>query len=177
MVTIGKLAKQFNISRSTLLYYDKIGLLKPSGRTSADYRIYTHEDVDRMAQISLYKEAGLSLDEIAEILDSLDDQLSGVLERRLDQLNVEMSRIRQRQQFILQLLGKDSLLKKAKVINKQQWVQMLSASGMDEEAMRQWHIEFERTLPEAHRDFLESLGLNDEEIEHIKAYSHQSMAS
>ena len=71
----------------------------------------------------------------------------------------------------MQLLGKDSLLSTAKVINKAQWVKILKASGMDENAMRQWHIEFERTLPEAHSDFLESLGIDEEEIAKIKAYA------
>ena len=41
MLTIGKLARKFDLSRSTLLYYDRIGLLKPSGRTRANYRVYT----------------------------------------------------------------------------------------------------------------------------------------
>ncbi|MFC1747364.1 MerR family DNA-binding transcriptional regulator [Pseudomonadota bacterium] len=38
MHTIGEVSKRFSISRSTLLYYDAIGLLSPSGRSNANYR-------------------------------------------------------------------------------------------------------------------------------------------
>jgi DNA-binding transcriptional MerR regulator len=171
MYTIGDLVKQFGLSRSTLLYYHKIGLLEPSGRTASGYRLYAQPEVDRMAKIALYKEAGLSLEAITEILESSHDQLSTILEQRLENLNIEMSHLRQQQRFILQLLGRDSLLKTSKVMNKTQWVKILKDSGMDDEAMRQWHIEFERNLPEAHSDFLESLGISSAEIEVIKAYS------
>ena len=39
--TIGQLGRQFGISRSSLIYYDKIGLIKPSARSEANYRLYT----------------------------------------------------------------------------------------------------------------------------------------
>ena len=175
MYTIGKLVKKFNLSRSTLLYYDRIGLLKPSDRTESDYRIYSEQDFNRMSKIALYKKAGLSLDEIAEILDSADDQLSNILEQRLESLNLEMSRIRQQQRFILQLLGKDSILKNVKAMNKVQWVKILEDSGMDQEAMHQWHVEFERNLPEAHHDFLEALGMSKAEIEAIRASARREI--
>src|SRR5574344_1987818 len=48
MHTIGQIAKRFALSRSTLLYYDTIGLLSPSGRSQANYRLYTDNDVRRM---------------------------------------------------------------------------------------------------------------------------------
>ena len=69
MYTIGYLVKNFALSRSTLLYYDKIGLLKPSGRSDANYRLYTQDDVRKMEQIALYKEAGLTLEAIANLLE------------------------------------------------------------------------------------------------------------
>ena len=66
--TIGALIKRFKLSRSTLLYYDKIGLLTPSARSDAGYRLYTDNDLKRMEQIALYKEAGLALEAIAQLL-------------------------------------------------------------------------------------------------------------
>ncbi|MEM7537408.1 MAG: MerR family transcriptional regulator [Chloroflexota bacterium] len=175
MYTIGKLVKEFNLSRSTLLYYDKIGLLTPSERTESEYRLYSEQDFNRMSKIALYKKAGLSLDAIAKILDSADDQLSTILEQRLESLNEEMSRIRQQQRFILQLLGENSLLKNIKVMSKEQWVQILEDSGMDHEAMHQWHVEFERNLPGAHHDFLEALGMSKEEIEVLRASARKTI--
>ncbi len=171
MYTIGQLVKEYGLSRSTLLYYDKIGLLKPCGRSDANYRLYTQKDFERMAQISIYKEAGLTLDSIAEVLVCSKNQSSIILEKRLKCLNSEMSSIRQQQQLIIKLLGQTSLLRQCKVMNKQQWVKILKASGMDENAMRQWHIQFEKDLPEAHTDFLESLDIDANEIEQIKRWS------
>ena len=42
--TVGRLARAFGLSRSTLLYYDSIGLLRPTGRSPANYRLYTRAD-------------------------------------------------------------------------------------------------------------------------------------
>ena len=105
------------------------------------------------------------------MLASSVNQSASILERRLECLNTEMSRIRQQQQLIVELLGKGSALRSSKLMNKEQWVNILKASGMDESSMRQWHIEFERDLPEVHCDFLESLGIDKEEIAEIKAWS------
>ncbi len=171
MYTIGQLVKQFELSRSTLLYYDKIGLLQPSARSAANYRLYTKDDLQRMSQIFLYKEAGLSLEVIAQILDEQSNQPTAILEQRLNQLNTEISQLRQQQQLIIELLGKESLLRTSRVMDKAQWVAILKASGMDEQAMKQWHIEFERGLPEAHQDFLESLGIGQDEIGKIRGWA------
>lgn len=70
MYSIGKLCKEYNLSRSTLLYYDSIGILKASERTKSNYRIYSEEDKERLGQICLYREAGVSLEEIKELLNS-----------------------------------------------------------------------------------------------------------
>ena len=55
-------------------------------------------------------------------------------------------------------------------MNKQQWIEILSASGMEEVAMRSRHIAFESKLPLVHSDFLQSLGIEPAEIAVIKAY-------
>ncbi len=174
MFTVSQLGKIYQLSRSTLLYYDKIGLLKPSARSEANYRLYSTSDVQRMEKIATYREAGLSLESIAEILDSGDSQSTIVLEQRLINLNTEISQLRQQQQLVVQLLGHDSLVRTSKTMNKDQWVNILKASGMDDDAMHRWHIEFERDLPEVHTDFLESLGLTAEDIKNIKVWSRLS---
>ena len=48
MYTVSKIAQRFGLSRSTLLYYDRIGLLSPSGRSPGDYRLYDQADCDRL---------------------------------------------------------------------------------------------------------------------------------
>ena len=171
MFTINQLVKKFALSRSTLLYYDKINLLKPSARSEANYRLYSQADIERMEKIATYRDAGVSLESIAEILDSSGTKCTSILEQRLDSLNSEISLLRSQQQLVVSLLDRTSLVRKTKTMNKEQWVNILKASGMDEEAMRRWHIEFERDLPEAHTDFLESLGIGNEEIKVIKSWA------
>ena len=171
MLSIGKLAKSFGLSRSTLLYYDRKGLLSPSGRSAANYRLYNEADVVRLQQIVRYRDAGLPLSAIADILDSPDNHSTDVLESRLQSLNTEISRLRQQQRLILKLVGKDSLLRSARIMSKDQWVSLLRAAGMNDAAMHQWHIEFEHDLPEMHQDFLESLGIAKQEIQRIREWS------
>ena len=64
MITVGRLAKRFGLSRSTLLYYDSIGLLRPTGRSAKGYRLYSEDDAARLEKICLYRQTGLSLDEV-----------------------------------------------------------------------------------------------------------------
>lgn len=171
MFTINQIAKKYNLSRSTLLYYDKINLLKPSARSSSNYRLYSTSDFEKMQKIATYKEAGISLETIAEILSSEDTKPTNILEQRLNELNKEVTDLRRQQQHVIDLLSKDSLVRTTKTMNKEQWISILRVSGMDDKAMQKWHIEFERSLPAMHQDFLESLGCTSEEIDNIRSWS------
>lgn len=90
---ITALGRRFGLSRSTLLYYDRIGLLRPSGRSEADYRLYSHADCDRLARICAFREAGLSLDDIAKLLDA-DTPQGPILERRLGEIGQAMTALK-----------------------------------------------------------------------------------
>jgi|WetSurMetagenome_2_1015567.scaffolds.fasta_scaffold59797_2 DNA-binding transcriptional MerR regulator len=67
--TVRQLANLAGVSVRTLHHYDHIGLLKPSARTAAGYRLYDTEDLLRLQQILLFKELDLPLAEIRRILD------------------------------------------------------------------------------------------------------------
>ena len=66
--TVHQLAGMAGISVRTLHHYDHIGLLPPSGRTAAGYRLYGEEDLLRLQQILFFKELDLPLEEIRRIL-------------------------------------------------------------------------------------------------------------
>jgi len=68
MITIGALARQADVNPRTLRYYERIGLLTPSARTDAGYRLYTNQDAARLAFIRRAQALGLSLTEIAAII-------------------------------------------------------------------------------------------------------------
>jgi len=66
--TVQKLGRMAGVSTRTLRYYDEIDLLKPARINSSGYRIYGPQEVDRLQQILFYRELGVSLEDIREIL-------------------------------------------------------------------------------------------------------------
>ena len=71
-LTVGQVAETFGVTVRTLHHYDEVGLLHPSERTHAGYRLYTGEDLHRLGTIVVYRRLGFSLDEIGELLDGAD---------------------------------------------------------------------------------------------------------
>jgi DNA-binding transcriptional MerR regulator len=173
MFTIGQVARKYALSRSTLIYYDTIGILKPSGRSVSNYRLYSEGDLKKMDRIQLYRSAGLSLDSIASLLENKNSELNSTLENRLITINSEIQKFRNQQKVILKILENESLEKNSRVISKEVWVSILRAAGLDDEGMMNWHREFEMTSPEAHQDFLESIGIEQDEIKTIRAWSNR----
>jgi DNA-binding transcriptional MerR regulator len=70
--SVSRVAGLAGVTVRTLHHYDEIGLLVPSERTAAGYRIYTDADLERLQQIRFYRELGFGLDEIATLLDTAD---------------------------------------------------------------------------------------------------------
>jgi DNA-binding transcriptional MerR regulator len=71
--TVGQVADLLSVTVRTLHHYDEIGLLVPSERSTAGYRLYTDADLTRLQQIVVYRRLELPLDEIGELLDSGKD--------------------------------------------------------------------------------------------------------
>ena len=71
--TVGQVADLFGVTVRTLHHYDEIGLLVPSERSRAGYRLYTDEDLVRLQQVVVYRRLELPLDEIATLLDGGED--------------------------------------------------------------------------------------------------------
>ena len=91
--TVKSLAKLAGISSRTLRYYDEINLLKPCRVSSSGYRIYGKEEVDTLQQIMFYKEMGLPLEKIKEIILNKDfDEKDALIEHR-NKLKEEQLRI------------------------------------------------------------------------------------
>ena len=168
MTTVGALARRHGLARSTLLYYDAIGLLRPSARSAAGYRRYGPEEERRLELICRYRRAGLTLAAIAAVLDGPSAGLTHALEERLAELDGEIEALHGQQRLIAGLLQRPDLLRRTSVIDKRTWVELLAASGMSEEAMSRWHNDFERTAPDRHQRFLELLGLPAAEIAAIR---------
>ncbi|MFZ2512690.1 MAG: MerR family transcriptional regulator [Gordonia sp. (in: high G+C Gram-positive bacteria)] len=91
--TVGQLAELTGVTVRTLHHYDDIDLLVPARRSAAGYRLYSATDLERLAQIIVYRRLELPLDQIAELLASptsaveqLQRQRAAVISRR-DELN------------------------------------------------------------------------------------------
>ncbi|HYD79684.1 MAG TPA: MerR family transcriptional regulator [Paucimonas sp.] len=157
--SVTQLARYCGISRTTLLYYEGLGLIRCAARSDAGYRRYGPKEVARLTQICAYRDAGLPLKSIAELLDAEGRRKGNILQRRLRELNKEIAGLREQQQLLIRLLASENELAHSRVMNKQRWVALLRGAGMDDASMERWHAVFEAQAPEAHQDFLESLGL------------------
>ncbi len=54
------------------------------------------------------------------------------------------------------------------MINKDSWADILRSSGLNDDEMIKWHLEFEKISPQAHHDFLVSLGINEQRVKEIR---------
>ncbi len=87
--TIGRLARAAELPVSTLRYYERAGLLEPDARSEGNYRLYSGSALERLHFIRRAKEAGLTLDDIAALLQIQDgtsepcDAVRGLIEHRL----------------------------------------------------------------------------------------------
>jgi DNA-binding transcriptional MerR regulator len=83
---VGELAKRTGVSVRALHHYDEIGLLSPSHRSQAGYRLYTEADVARLQQIRSLQALGLSLEEAREFLRRPDVTPDRVLQLHIAHL-------------------------------------------------------------------------------------------
>jgi len=137
MYLISELAAKAGISRTTLLYYEKLGLIQGK-RLSNGYRQYTERDMQRLFLIQQLQSAGLTLKECQTCLDAKLDK--SVLSDRLVLLNEEIEQKIQARDLLLGLLGERSQREMHSVMSESapdEHLSWLSQQGFDEkEALR-----------------------------------------
>ncbi|WP_328807775.1 MerR family transcriptional regulator [Nonomuraea antri] len=92
-LTVGAAAAHAGVTVRTLHHWDRIGLVRPSGRTSGGYRLYSAAEVARIHRVLIYRELGLSLDDIGELLDAPAADMTVPLRQQRDQLLDRISRL------------------------------------------------------------------------------------
>jgi len=180
MLTLGRLARTVGLARASLLNYERLGLLRPAGRTAAGYRWYEDGEVERLQAIRRFREAGLTLPMIRELLRPRATARSApaaVLEARLLELCREVERLRAQQQLLARLLAAPAFRKEHRCKDKTAWVALLRRAGLSEAQMQTWHAQFEADDPTAHAVFLRSLGLSAAEVERIRRWSRSSLGT
>jgi DNA-binding transcriptional MerR regulator len=91
--TVSQLARMAGVSVRTLHHYDQIGLLAPSARTEAGYRLYGEPELLRLQQILFFKELDMPLDEVRQILDDPGFDQVTALEHHRQMLHRRMERL------------------------------------------------------------------------------------
>jgi MerR family copper efflux transcriptional regulator len=69
---IGEVAEAIGLSIRTIRHYHDVGLVPPSGRSSGGFRLYTDDDIERLKLIKQMKPLDFTLEEMAELLRTLD---------------------------------------------------------------------------------------------------------
>lgn len=85
MRTVKEISKLTGISVRTLHYYDEIGLLKPTDKSKAGYRLYDDKALETLRQILFFREFDISLKEIKKVMDdpALDRDKILLMQRKM----------------------------------------------------------------------------------------------
>lgn len=93
MRTVGEVARSASVTVRTLHHYDEIGLVRPTGRTDAGYRLYGDADLERLQTVLFYRELGFRLDEIRTVMSAPDFDRGRALRQQRQLLAAESDRL------------------------------------------------------------------------------------
>src|ERR1019366_9975140 len=139
MLSVTQLARACGLSRSTVLYYESLGLLPAPPRSQGNYRQFGDKHLRCLRQICRYRSAGLKLADVRALLGEPERaEATAVLTRRLAEIGVDIERLKEHQRAILRLLEHRDTFRR-KDMNKEKWVAIMKAAGFAEDDMRKWH--------------------------------------
>ena len=174
-MTLGQLLAQSGLARASLLHYEKLGLLLPRSRSAAGYRLYGSAELERLQSIRRLRDAGLSLQEIGQLLgqptaagSAHATAAAALLQARLVAVQQQQEQLRRQQRHLARLLATPELIAGTALGSKAAWVGLLRRCGFSDADMAQWHAEFEADDASAHQAFLRALGLKATEVAAIR---------
>jgi len=91
LLKVGELAKRTGLTVRTLHHYDSIGVLSPSERSDAGYRLYNRDDVARLHAIQALRQIGLPLNEISALLEGKPEPLPLIIQRQIVALDHQIA--------------------------------------------------------------------------------------
>ncbi|MCD6526182.1 MAG: MerR family transcriptional regulator [Desulfuromonas sp.] len=152
MYSITEVSQKIGVARSTLLYYERLGIISPRRLAKNNYRRYSEHDVTHLIVLRQLQQAGFSLDECQQVLNGNIE--STLIEQHLVRLQQELQQMEVTQQ-LLQALYKHQ-----------------TGKQMDHRAskhqLQQWHHNFEQLSADAHVQWLRQMGFSEKEIFHIR---------
>lgn len=151
MYSVSEITKKIGVARSTLLYYERIKLLKPSRDPDNGYRIYSKEDLNRLVLLKQLQKTGLTLLECAQFLEGTPDM--ELVEERLALLDRELLEMRMAKNLLksiyFRFTGKNP-------------------PEVEETDHRKWHSDFEKRAADAHFNWLQEIGFSAKESLYIR---------
>ena len=105
LLKIGELAKRTGLTVRALHHYDAIGLLSPSARSEAGYRLYNEADIARLHRILALRRFGLALADIGTTLTRPDLSLATVVARQIGLLTEQIQQAKALRSRLSQLQG------------------------------------------------------------------------
>lgn len=90
---VSEVARLAGVSVRTLHHYDELGLIRPSGRSAAGYRLYAPADLERLQQVLFFRELDFPLEEIQRILSAPDFDVAVALRMQRQLLSERAARV------------------------------------------------------------------------------------
>lgn len=135
--------KQFSelthVTVRTLHYYDKINLLKPTGKTEAGHRLYSENDLLRLQQILTLKFLGFSLTTIKNIVVNENFELRNSLKCQADMLRLEAKKMNKAAELIRYM---EYLLETGKNIDWETLIKIIEVMQMSKAEQVKWQEKF-----------------------------------
>ncbi len=101
LLTLGELARAAGVPSSTVRYYEREGILKPRRRSSANYRLYSQEDVHRLRFIRAAQATGFTLHDVTELLRPAHcHRVQDLIEERLKTVSGRLRELRHVQRVL-----------------------------------------------------------------------------
>jgi DNA-binding transcriptional MerR regulator/uncharacterized glyoxalase superfamily protein PhnB len=98
---IGEVSARTGLTARTLRYYEELGLLRPSERLLSGHRVYATDDLQRLYRVSLLRQLGLPLSDIARELEDASHDLADTINRHVEQVDQRMAALgRHRERMI-----------------------------------------------------------------------------
>lgn len=110
-LTIGALARTTGVTRETIRWYERIGLLQAPARSAGNYRLYTSEHLARLGFIRRCRDMGFSLDEVHDLIDRAahreDDcaDVAAIANARLVELDRKIASLKALRQDLARVVG------------------------------------------------------------------------
>ncbi|MCW7753450.1 MerR family transcriptional regulator [Desulfobotulus sp. H1] len=155
MYHVSDITRRLGIARSTLLYYQRIGLVSPARDEQNGYRIYSESDLERLVTIRCLQRAGFSLTQCQRCIEGKMD--TAMLREQLLVIEREILHLKTAERMLRALC--------------QRTEGKAPPQTPETDPLRHWHAAFEKQSAQAHLKWLQALGFSEKTATQIRCVS------